>query len=36
MTEKEITALGTKILKECGSKKNWHRVIARIDAPEIQ
>lgn len=31
MTEKEITVLGAKILKECGSKKNWHRVIARID-----
>jgi Xaa-Pro aminopeptidase len=31
MTEREICALGARILKEAGSKKNWHRVIARID-----
>jgi hypothetical protein len=31
MTEKEICTLGAKILQDLGSKKNWHRVIARID-----
>ncbi len=31
MTEKDICVLGTKILRELGSTKNWHRVIARID-----
>ena len=31
MTEKEISDLGATVLKDLGAKKNWHRVVVRID-----
>lgn len=35
MTELEIQRAGEEILRGMGSKKNWHRVVVRIDADTL-